>query len=95
MVLIKITIDNSVRYIPKSEQTKEREIKPKKIKANSVPRKQNKNISQNSKKIPEKCCSKRIWIYYKIVLNTILKQSSTDLYNYMSNYTWLYVQLYE
>ena len=50
MTLRRITIDNSVRYIPKSEQPKEREIKPKKIKAGSIPRKQNKNISQNSKK---------------------------------------------
>ena len=50
MTLRKITCDNSVRYIPKSEQTKEREIKPKKIKAGSLPRKQNKNISQNNKK---------------------------------------------
>ena len=50
MTLRKISVDNSVRYIPKSEQTKEREIKPKKIKAVSVPRKQNKIISQNSKK---------------------------------------------
>ena len=33
MVFRKITIDNSVRYIPKSEQTKEREIKPKKNKS--------------------------------------------------------------
>ena len=51
MTIRKITIDNSVRYIPKSEQTKEREIKAKKIKAGSVPRKQNKNISQNSEKL--------------------------------------------
>ena len=29
MVLRKITNDNSVRYIPKSEQTKESDIKPK------------------------------------------------------------------
>ena len=29
MTLRKITVDNSVRYIPKSEQTKEKEIKPK------------------------------------------------------------------
>ena len=43
MTLRKITIDNSVRYIPKSEQ-------PKTIKAGSLPRKQNKKISQNSKK---------------------------------------------
>ena len=50
MTLRKITIDNSVRYIPKSEQTKEREIKPKTIKACSLPRKQNKKISRNSKK---------------------------------------------
>ena len=50
MVLRKITIDNSVRYVPKSEQTKEKNIKPKTIKAGSLPRKQNKNISQNSKK---------------------------------------------
>ena len=40
MTLRKITIDNSVKYFPKSEQTK----------AGSLPRKQNKNISQNSKK---------------------------------------------
>ena len=52
MTLRKITIDNSVRHIPKSEQTKERDIKPKtkKIKAGSLPRKQNQNISQSSKK---------------------------------------------
>ena len=50
MTLRKITIDNSVRYIPKSEQTKEKNNKPKRIKAGSLPRKQNKNVSQNSKK---------------------------------------------
>ena len=50
MTLRKITIDNSVRYVPKSEQTKERVSKPKTTKAGSIPRKQNKNISQNSKK---------------------------------------------
>ena len=49
MVLRKITIDNSVRYIPKSEQTKEKDIKPKTKKTGSLPRKQNKNISQNKK----------------------------------------------
>ena len=51
MTLRKITIDNSVRYIPKSEQTRKKEIKPKKIKAGSLPRKQNKKPSQNNKKI--------------------------------------------
>jgi len=50
MTLRKITVDNSVRYIPVSEQPREKDIKPKKIKAGSLPRKQNKNISQNSKK---------------------------------------------
>ena len=50
MTLRKITIDNSVRYIPKTEQTKEKNIKPKTTKAGSLPRKHNKNISQNSKK---------------------------------------------
>ena len=29
MTLRKITIDNSLRYIPKSEQTKEKDFKPK------------------------------------------------------------------
>ena len=51
MTLRKLTIDNSVRHIPKSEQTKDKQIKPRPIKAGSLPRKQNKNISQNSKKV--------------------------------------------
>ena len=51
MVLRKITIDNSVRYIPKSERTKETDNKPKKTKAGSLLRKRNKNISRNSGKI--------------------------------------------
>ena len=50
MTLRKITIDISVRHIPKSEQVKEKNIKPKTIKPGSLPCKQNKNISQNSKK---------------------------------------------
>ena len=50
MTLRKITIDNSVRYIPIIEKTKEREIKPKTIKAGSLPRKQSKNCSKNNKK---------------------------------------------
>ena len=43
------TIDNSLKYIAKSEQTRERDIKP--IKNDSLPRKQNKKLSQNNKKI--------------------------------------------
>ena len=51
MTLRKITIDNSVRYIAVIEQIKEKNIKPKTIKAASLPRKKNKNFSQNSKKV--------------------------------------------
>ena len=58
MVLRKITVDKSVKYIPKSEQTKEKNYKPKTTKASSLPRKQNKIISQNSKKFQKKCGSK-------------------------------------
>ena len=54
MVLRKITIDNSVRYIPKSERTKERDSKPKTTKAGSLPRIQNKNPSQNNRKFLKK-----------------------------------------
>ena len=50
MPLRKITIDNSVRYIPITEKAKEEKIKPKPMKGGSIPRKQNKNISENSKK---------------------------------------------
>ena len=50
MVLRKITIDNSVRYIPVIEKTKERDKKPKTTKAGSLSRKQNKKPSQNNKK---------------------------------------------
>ena len=66
MVLRRITVDNSVRYFPKSEQT--REIKPNMMKikkrseqiqpisegGKSNTRKQNKNISQNNKKFLKK-----------------------------------------
>ena len=51
MALRKLTINSSVRYIPKSEQTKGKENKPKTIKAGSRPRKQNKKVSQKSKKL--------------------------------------------
>ena len=50
MVLRKIFIDNSVRYIPKTEKTKEKKIKPKKVKAGSLPRKLNRKLSQSNKK---------------------------------------------
>ena len=62
MTLRKITIDNSVKYIPKSEQTKEIKQNPTKNKKQSdkiqpisggghpKTREQNKNISHNDKK---------------------------------------------
>ena len=50
MTLRKITINNSVRYIPKSGQSKEINVKTRTIKAGSLPRKQNKNCSRNNKK---------------------------------------------
>ena len=51
MTLRKITIDNSVIFVPKSEKTKERDNKPKTTKAVSFPRKQNKNFSKNNKNL--------------------------------------------
>ena len=36
MVLRKITVDNGVRYIPKTEQMKDKEIKSKTTKADSL-----------------------------------------------------------
>ena len=54
MTLRKITIDNSVRYVPKSLQTKERDSKPKKIKAASLSHKQNEKPSQNNMKFLKK-----------------------------------------
>ena len=41
----KVTVDNGVRCIPTSEKTKKKtDIVPKKIKAGSLPRKQNEKI---------------------------------------------------
>ena len=58
MVLRKITVDKSVRYILITEKTKETDIKPKKIKAGSLPRKQNINLSQNNKKFTKDFAAK-------------------------------------
>ena len=49
MTLRKITIDNSVRYIPKNEQTKSKKQSDK-IQPISGGGKQNKKFSKNSKK---------------------------------------------
>ena len=51
MVLRKTTVNNSVKYIPKSEQTRDKDSKRKTIKNNSLPRKQGEGFSQNNKKI--------------------------------------------
>ena len=54
MVLRKVTIDNSVRYVvryvPRNEKPKEKDIKPKTTKARSLHPKQNKKPSENNKK---------------------------------------------
>ena len=51
MVLRKITVDNSVRYFPKSKKPIEKEVQPKTTKAGSLHRKQDKKLlSQNNKK---------------------------------------------
>ena len=54
MTLRKITIDNSVRYIPKNEQTKSKKqsdkIQPISAGGKSNTRKQNKNCSKNNEK---------------------------------------------
>ena len=51
MVLRKITIDNSVRYVPKTEQTKEKNTKPKTTKAGSLPRKKTKTFHKTIKNL--------------------------------------------
>ena len=54
MTLRKRTVDNSVRYIPITEKTKEKDIKPKSIKTGSLPRRKTKifhKIVRNSLKV--------------------------------------------
>ena len=51
MTFRKKTFDNSVRYFPITERTTDKKIKPKTIKTGSLPRKQNRNVSKNNKKI--------------------------------------------
>ena len=49
MTLRKKTIDNSVKYISQTDQTQNRDSKLNTIRDVSLPRKQNKIISQNKK----------------------------------------------
>ena len=58
MTLRKITIDNSVRYIPITEKT---------IKAGFLPRKQSKNISRNSKKTFKNVAAKGFAVLKRIM----------------------------
>ena len=57
--------------MPKSEQSKEKDIEPKTMKPSSLPRKQNKNLSQNSKKFLKGYIARegfptlRKWHFYK------------------------------
>ena len=67
MVLRKITVDKSVRYVPKSEQTRDKDIKPKTIKINSFPRKQGKGTSQNKKKFAKDFAAKGLALFKRIM----------------------------
>ena len=49
MTLRNVTIDNSVRYIPQSEQTQERDGKPNTIKISSLPKEHYKKFSRDNK----------------------------------------------
>ena len=68
MVLRKIKFDNSVRCVPITEKTKERQNKPKTIKVGSLLRKQNKNTSQNNKKFFKKLSAQE-FKYLKWIMN--------------------------
>ena len=50
MTLRKTTIDDSVKEIPQSQQTEEKDCQPNAVKNNSILRKQSKKVSQNRKK---------------------------------------------
>ena len=86
MTLRKIAVDNSVKYVPKSEQTKERDSKPKTTKASSLPRKQNKKPSQSNKKFPNNISasgfsnlkrSMNCYFKYKKHTDTLIEQTKT------------------
>ena len=71
MVLRKITIDNSVKYVPINEKTlnkTQQKIKNKVKNFNIFQEKVNKTkiVQKTKKKILEKCCSKWIFYTYKI-----------------------------
>ena len=74
MTLRKITVDNSVRYVPKSEKTKETDLKPKKRKAGSLPRKQDKNFQKIIKNL------------LKILQQADLEYLQNSMYMYKNNY---------
>ena len=59
MTLRKITVDNSVRYIPKSEQTRESNPIMKKNQPISGGGKPNKKPSQNNKRVLKKISASR------------------------------------
>ena len=55
MTFRKITFDNSVRYIPQSEQTKEKDSKPNTILNYSLPKKQKKTFHKTTEKSLKMC----------------------------------------
>ena len=69
MTIRKITIDNSVKHIPQSEQIRERDCKPNTIKNISLLRKQNKKVSQNLKKFISKISAEGFKITKRCITN--------------------------
>ena len=65
MTIRKITIDNTVRYIPKNEQTRQNKLNT--IKKNSVPRNYKKNVSQYNKKLLKNLAGERFGILKRIM----------------------------
>ena len=68
MVLRKITVDNSVRFVPIRGKTKETDIKPKKIKAGSIPRKQNQKTFAKQQKLLENVAASGLGILKRIII---------------------------
>ena len=79
MTLRKITIDNSVRYIPKSEQTK-------KIKQNTIKNKKKFNLFQEAVNQTRENKTKN---YHKTIKNGLL----VDL-EYLQNSMYMYKNIY-
>ena len=61
-MVLRNTIDDSVKYIPKNQQTRDNYIKPNTIKSKSLPREQNENFSKIDKKLAKDFAAQRFAI---------------------------------